>query len=77
MSTASYAYAEAVTPSDSVDLEHPSRGLWVGTTGDVSVEMAGGGTHVFSNVPSGTLLPIRVTRVNFSSTGASDIVALY
>jgi hypothetical protein len=67
---------EAVTPSDTVPLTKTSRGLWVGGGGNVSVVMADGTTAVLAAVPSGTLLPLRVTRVNLASTTATLIVAL-
>ena len=79
--------AVAVTPSDSTDITKgdgdtvETRGLFVGTGGDISVEMAGdqGGdqTVVFKHVQSGTLLPIGVTRVNSTLTTATNIVAMW
>jgi len=69
--------AVAVTPHDSTNLTHTST-IYVGTTGDVSVQMSGTGTAiVFVGVPAGSFLPILVTRVNSTATDASDIVALY
>lgn len=66
----------AVTPSDSVDLEKTSRGLWVGVKGDISVEMAGEGSAlVLKNAER--WLPIAVTRVNATGTTATDIVAVW
>jgi hypothetical protein len=70
-----FKFAEAVTPSDVTNLTNPARGLWVGGTGAVSVEMYGGGTAVFSGIPAGTLLPVQCTRVNATGTTASLIVA--
>ena len=63
-----------------------TRGLYIGSGGDVSVEMAGDGTPtggltdatvVFVTVLSGTILPISVTRVNATGTTATSIVALW
>jgi len=68
-------YGAAVTPSNSVDLTAPTRSLYVGTTGDISVEMLNG-TVVFTGVAVG-ILPIQCTRVNFTGTTASNIVALW
>ena len=52
--------------------------LYVGVTGDVSVEMAGTGTAItYKGVPAGATLPINVTRVNSANTTATDIVALF
>jgi hypothetical protein len=68
---------ESVTPSDDTDLSEPARMLYVGTTGNVSVEMLSGETLVFTGVPAGTFLPVRVTRVNNTgTTGAMSILAL-
>jgi hypothetical protein len=69
-------HAVAVTPSDTEDLARTAhKGLYVGTTGNISVEMLGGGTALFSSVPVG-ILPIAVTRVNSTDTTATNIVAL-
>ena len=70
--------AAAVTPSDSADLVYRTRALYVGTGGNISVNMAGtGAAVVFTGVPSGSVLPISVTRVLSTDTTASDIVALW
>lgn len=74
----------AVAPNDDTDLTTHTRGLWVGTGGDLVVIFAadksasGAGTAVtIANVPDGTLLPVRVRRVKDTGTDADDIVALY
>lgn len=70
--------AVAVTPHDTNDLAAPTRALYVGTGGDVEVIMLNGSSAVvFANVPSGAILPIRVSRVLDGNTGADDILALY
>ena len=61
--------------------------LYVGTSGNISVEMAsqrnapavsaGLNPSVFSNVPNGSFMPILVTRVNETLTTASLIKALF
>jgi hypothetical protein len=67
----------AVTKSDSTILE-TTRGLWVGTGGDVAVIFADGGSAVtIPSVLGGTLLPIQVTKVMSTNTTASGMVALY
>jgi len=66
--------AEAVVPSDTVDLTYPSRAIWVGTGGDVAA-VIDGQAIVHKNVPSGTRLDIRATRINATGTTASDMVA--
>lgn len=75
--TSPAAHALAVTASDSADL--PSgvcRALYVGTTGNINVDMSDGQTVLFSNVPVG-IFPINAKRVRSTSTTAGNIVALY
>jgi hypothetical protein len=72
------AYAATVTPSDSTDLAFVTKWLWVGTTGNVSVLMAGDDAVVtFNSVPAGTKLEIQCYRVRSTGTSASNIVACY
>lgn len=71
-------YAVAVTPDDDADLANVSRALYVGGAGDVEVHMLGSRTAVvFSAVPAGTILPIRVRRVLDGNTTATLILNLY
>jgi len=67
--------AKAVAPSDSTIFEI-TRGLFIGTTGDILVTMADGHDAAFLNLPSGSLLPIQVSKVKAAST-ATNILALY
>lgn len=69
--------AGAVTPSDSVNLTQTARALYVGGFGNISLVTAAGSTVTFSNVQTGTILPVRVRRVNSASTTATNIVAIY
>ncbi len=83
------AFAKAVAKSDTVDIDFDgqspaTRALYIGSAGDISVEMAGEQgssqpetTVVFVGVLTGTLLPIAVTRVNSTGTTASSIVAVW
>ena len=68
-------YGAAVTPSNSVNLAAPTRGLYIGGGGNISVEMLNG-TVSFSAVQAG-IFPIQVTRVNATGTTATNIVALW
>lgn len=69
--------AFAITAGSSA-LTRVTRGIYVGTAGDVQVTMLDDGSNVvFSSVPAGTILPIRATHVLSGSTTASDIVGLY
>jgi len=78
-------HALAVTTSNTQNLlgqggviVTPTRGLYVGGAGDVKVDMEGGETGVvFSSVPAGSILPVRVLRVWATGTTATSIVALW
>jgi hypothetical protein len=47
--------------------------LYVGTLGNVQVEMESGETPTFNNVPAGTFMPILVKRL----VAGTDVLALY
>lgn len=68
--------AVAVTLSDTADIP-PTLGLYIGANGDVKVTMSDGSVAVFVAVPIGAVLPVCVTRVWSTGTGASSILALY
>lgn len=67
---------EVVTKSDTVNLGTNSVAIYVGGVGDVTVLMVDGSTATFSAVPTGTLLPIQVQRVNSTGTTASLMVSI-
>lgn len=70
----------AVTPSDSANItNYPNvRGLWVGGAGNVAILAADDSAAVtLVGVQAGTLIPIRVKRVNSTNTTATSIVAIY
>ncbi|MFZ0547822.1 MAG: hypothetical protein WAM60_20420 [Candidatus Promineifilaceae bacterium] len=69
------AEAEAVTPSDSANID-PTRGIYVGTSGDLRVMMLNGDIVTFSSLAAGIVHPLQVVRVYSTSTTASEIVAL-
>lgn len=79
-------FAIAIIVSDTVGIDFvgtasSTRGLYVGSGGDISVEMVGSGladpTVLFVAVPTGTLLPIEITRVNVTNTTATSLVAIW
>ena len=68
--------AEVIVKSDTVNLAQTARAIYVGVSGDISVEMVGvGSAIIFKAVPVG-LLHIAFTRVNSTGTSATDMVAL-
>lgn len=69
--------AEAVTLSDSTVLK-PTRALYIGTGGSLKVTTAYGSDVTFTNLPSGSILPIQVTKCwSTGSSGVSGVLALY
>lgn len=75
--TVSASYAADVTPNDSTVFDSPTRGLYVGGTGDIAVTMEGGGVVTFVSVLAGSILPLRCTKVMSTNTTATAIVALF
>lgn len=67
----------AVTPSDTEDLALSTRAIYVGSDGDVAVEMVDGASLTFENVKAGTMLPVRVTKIKSTGTTATGIIALW
>lgn len=63
---------EVNTPSDTAFVNYV--GLYVGTTGNVNVQCNAGTSVLFTAVPAGTIIPLRVIRVMSTSTTASTIV---
>jgi len=75
--TVSARRATTVITSDTVVYEQPTRGVYVGVGGNVTVEMVSGGIVTFVGVLAGTLLPIQVDRIYATGTTATSLVALY
>jgi hypothetical protein len=68
-------HALAIVPADA-DLAQVTRAVYVGAGGDLAVRMRNGASVTFVAVPTGTLLPIRVSRVLPAST-AGSLVGLW
>lgn len=70
--------ASAVTPHDTNALANVTKGLYVGVTGNITCRLVDDSADVvFTAVPAGAVLPIRVAYVRATGTTASNIVALY
>lgn len=74
----SSASAAAIITSDSslVSLPSATRGIYVGSSGNI-VAIIGGNPVTFASVPAGTILPIQATRINSTGTTATQLVALF
>jgi hypothetical protein len=69
--------AFAITTDDDTDLTNFTRGLYVGVSGDVKVDLVASGTVVFTDLIAGVIHPIRAKRVYATGTTATNIVGLY
>lgn len=68
----------AVTPNDNTDLPEVPRALFVGGAGSLSVILQKDSAALsWSNVPAGSVLPIRPKRIRQTGTTAGNIIALY
>lgn len=69
--------AFAVTPNNSTDLATYTRGLYVGVSGDVKVDLVGGSTEItFVGLAAGVIHPIQAKRVYATGTSATSIVGI-
>ena len=69
--------AKIITPDDSVDLEHVTRAIMVGSDGDVTMDMRGseGDSTITLVLLAGQMYAVRATRIRASGTTAGTIVA--
>lgn len=65
-----------ITPSDDADLEKTTRGLYVGVSGDVKVDMSDGETVTFVGLSAGVAHPICAKKIYDTGTSATDIIGL-
>lgn len=70
--------AVVITPNDSADLTTvPTKGIYIGVTGDVKVTLNDGSTVTFTSLSSGVIHPLSVKRVFAIGTTATNILAVY
>ena len=69
--------AFVVTPDDNTDLIRDTRGVYVGSSGDLRVDLVGEVTTVFSGLAAGIIHPIRVRKVYSTGTDAASILGVY
>jgi hypothetical protein len=75
--TVSARRAVAITTSDTVVYDQPTRAIYIGGSGNLRVDMVSGGTVTFVGLSAGTVLPIQAERVYAASTTATNLIALY
>ncbi len=68
--------AETIDPGIEENLSQTSRGLYIGTDGDLHCIMEGGQEVTFIGVFGGTILPVRIVKI-FSDSTASGLLNLY
>ena len=69
-------YLFGITPHDSNELAYLTRGIYVGSGGDVAIIDKHGNTVTFVGVPTGLILPVRANIVKSTGTTASSLVGL-
>jgi hypothetical protein len=68
----------AITPNDSTPLTQPTRMIYVGGAGDLTVILVGDTAAItFKAVPVGTVLNVRASTVKATGTTATNLVALW
>ncbi|EKJ96378.1 hypothetical protein C241_07973 [Bradyrhizobium lupini HPC(L)] len=73
-SPASHAFD--VVPDDAKPLPSATRAIYVGNGGHLCLTVLSGATVTFQNLPAGSLLPVRATRIFSTRTTATGIVGL-
>lgn len=72
--------AAAITPNNSTDLTGVTRGLYVGVSGDVKVDLYDNETVTtvtFVDLAAGVIHPIRARRVYATGTSATSILGIF
>ena len=67
-----------ITPDDGADLPVPTKALYVGDSGDITlVSLRGTSPVTFRNCQAGSILDVRVKAVHATGTTAASLVGLY
>lgn len=69
-------HAFVITPADGVNLPAPTRGVYVGSFGDLRVRMVDGADIMFVGLTAGIIHPLRIIQVWATGTTADDIRGL-
>lgn len=62
-----------ITKSDTAMIEPLTRGILIGTAGDLAVEYADGTAHIITGLAAGVIHPLQVRRILSTGTAASGI----
>lgn len=68
--------AFAITPHDTNNLPFVTRGIYVGSEGNVRVQLLDGDPVTFTGAQVGSILPIQAVRVFATGTTASNLIGL-
>lgn len=66
----------AITPSDSAELSQFTRGIYIGTGGDLRVTFIDSGTITLKGLSAGVIYPFGVKKVHSTGTTAADLIGL-
>jgi hypothetical protein len=69
--------AFAITPSDTEDLPHVTRAIYIGGSGNIVAVTQGGDEVTFASVFAGSILPVRIKRVKNTGTTATLLIGIY
>jgi hypothetical protein len=68
--------ADEIVPHDANELTYVTRAIYVGGAGNMSVVTAKGTSVVFTGLPAGIVLPVRIRKVLATGTTATNLVAI-
>lgn len=66
----------AITPTDGLDMNICTRGLYVGVGGDVAIVDRGGTSLVYKNAQAGSVIPIEASQVSATGTTATNLIGM-
>lgn len=72
-----YGNAAVLAPHDSTDFANEIQALYVGGTGNITGVLPDDTTVLISAIPVGTILPIRLKRINATGTTATLLVGFW
>lgn len=71
-------HAEAVTPSDTADLNHVTSAIYIGGAGNLALILANDSAPVtFTGLAAGTVLQVQAKRIMATNTTATALLAMW